>query len=221
MEFNLPMAFVDTIPVIIYFIANLKMLKCCYNKMSMAQFSLVSCGTIMLFCGATCKIIWKFLYALKICNYTTLSECFFPMQSFAFFMLAFSLSGMLRNSKKEKNITLYSAVPVVTTHMPFIMVTFLSTIYMTAELIRISLKLNKKAIWFIVLYFAGTVGQAGISSMTNNMAVENAAMFHWIAEGVHILTQTMFLITAIIFEKSGFAEKDCFKKIEECAGNEV
>lgn len=213
MEFNLPMAFVDTIPVIIYFIANLKMLKCCYNKMTMAQFSMFSCGTIMLFCGALCKIIWKFLYALKICNYLTLSECFFPMQSFSFLLLAISLSGMIKKCSKEKRTEVYSVIPVVDTHMPFIAITFLSTMYMCVQLARISLKLNKKAVVFVILFFVGTVGQAGVSSITNNMPVENAATFHWIAEGIHILTQAMFLITAIILEKSGFADEDCLKRI--------
>lgn len=208
MEFNLPMAFVDIIPVIIYFIGNVKMLKCCYNKMTMAQFSMFSCGTIMLLCGGLCKIIWKFLYVLSICNYTTLSECFFPMQSFAFFLLGFSLSRMLKKKKQENMF--YSAIPIVNSHMPFILITFLVTTYMCIQLIKISWQLNKKAILFIVLFLVGIIGQAWVSSITNSMPVETMATFHWIAEGIHILTQLMFLITAIILEKANFADEDCF-----------
>ncbi len=88
-EFSPVMALVDYVPVILFLSATVILIRDMYNKMSKGAFALFAAGTIDIIAAGFLKATYKLLYALSICDFTRLSDVFFPMQS-----LGFMLSGV-------------------------------------------------------------------------------------------------------------------------------
>lgn len=88
------MAFVDAVPVVVFLVATLTLLKHWKSEKTdndIVSYGFFASGTFMLFGGAILKVAWKTLYALNVCDYYTLSESFFPMQTIGFVL--FNLWG--------------------------------------------------------------------------------------------------------------------------------
>ena len=90
------MAFVDAIPVVVFLFAALTIMKDFgedIKEKSLSNYTLFTARALMLFAGAILKVAWKTMYALNICDYTTFSESFFPMQTLGFCMAAMGVIG--------------------------------------------------------------------------------------------------------------------------------
>ena len=187
-----------------------------YNKLSGAQYAILASGSYMLFFGALCKIIWKFLYALKICDYLTLTECFFPMQSIGFILLGVGMTMALKKQKGNET-TLYSTalvavIPVISTHMPFLLVTLLAMTYVHIIICVYAIKLkNKIVILFVILSYIGMLCNCFVGVATNK-GVDNVALYHWIAELSHIFAEVFLLMSVRSLVKKGLNDADCFNK---------
>ena len=189
-KISVPMAMIDLIPVILFFIATLFQMKVLYPRMTPGQYAMYSTGAIMLFIGGILKVIWKFLYALSVCDYQLLSEQFFPMQGFSFVLMAVALISTL--SRKDKKDTLFEAspaVPLVTTHIPFLIMTFFGTTAWHIALLRVGFLTKKKSMIFFILSYIASMAQVVLASK-----FDDSPSMHWTAEFTNILAQS-FLLT--------------------------
>lgn len=204
---TIPMLILDAIPVAMFFYATIILMKDLYNKMNKVQYALLSTGSIMLFFGAIMKLMWKLLYALEICDFTVLSEAFFPLQAVGFLFISISLIGMLSSKKKKKskenNVNAIATIPVVTTHMPFLLVTLLGMTTTHVCLAVIAVKMKKK---LMVLAFVGSfifmLAECIVGSMFNG-----TASMHWIAEVIHLVAEICLLAGVLGLHKANLADE--------------
>ena len=56
---SIPMAIVDLIPVVLFFMAALLLLKDLYNKLYKGAYALLATGSIMVLTGGIFKALWK------------------------------------------------------------------------------------------------------------------------------------------------------------------
>ncbi len=215
-EISVVMGIVDVVPVVIFLIANLKLMGALHNKLSYNKYAMLSAGAYMLFFGGICKILWKFLYAFKVCDYVTLTECFFPMQSIGFILLCVGVGSAVFAKKLPKNETVVlgaaAAIPVVTTHMPFLLITLLAMTCFNVILVIGNIKLkNLRGVLWLVLSYIGMLCNCFIGVMANG-SDEAVAIYHWIAEFSHIFAEVFLLICVIDMIKHGLKDKNAFVK---------
>ncbi|MBR5669246.1 MAG: hypothetical protein IKX15_06500, partial [Spirochaetales bacterium] len=91
---TVPMAIVDFIPVVLFFIAAVILQRDLYNKLVKGAFALLAAGSIMVFIGGFYKALWKFLIALNICNFEALNTALFPMQGPGFVLVFLGLTAL-------------------------------------------------------------------------------------------------------------------------------
>lgn len=214
-EISVVMGIVDIIPVVIFLIANLKLMDALHNKLAYNKYAILASGAYMLFFGGICKILWKFLYAFKVCDYVTLTECFFPMQSIGFILLCVGVgSAVFAKKLPSGGATLLSvaAIPVVTSHMPFLLITLIAMTCFNVILVIGNIKLkNPKGILWLVLSYIGMLCNCFIGVMANG-SDEAVAIFHWIAELSHIFAEVFLLICVLDMIKHGLKDKNAFVK---------
>lgn len=216
-EISVIMGIVDIIPVVIFLIANLKLMDALKNKLSSNKYALLASGVYMLFFGGVCKIIWKFLYAFKVCDYTTLSECFFPMQSIGFILMCVGVgSAVFAKKLPDNNVTLMAStaalIPVMSSHMPFLLITLIAmtVLYVFIGIGTIKLK-NAKAISFLILSYGGFLINCFVGTASNNSDTI-VAVYHWIAEFANIFAETFLLICVNSMIAHGLKDKHAFVK---------
>lgn len=218
-EISIVMGIVDIIPVVIFLIANLKLMEALHNKLSYKKYAILASGAYMLFFGGICKILWKFLYAFKLCDYVTLTECFFPMQSIGFILLCVGVGSAVFAKKLPSGGTALlsvgaAVIPVVTSHMPFLLITLIAMTCFNVILAIGSIKLkNAKAVLWIVLSYVGMLCNCFIGVMANG-SDEAVAIYHWIAELSHIFAEVFLLVCVLDLIKHGLKEKNAFVKAE-------
>lgn len=201
---TVPMAIVDFIPVVMFFLAACLLLKDLYNKMTKGAYALLATGSIMVLIGGFYKALWKILYALCICDYPLLSESFFPIQGTGFLLVFLALIGMFTPQNK-KNVTLHSAaVPVLTSSMPFVILQIIGCAGMQWTMFGISLKMKKKnaAVCFVVAFiFMLAMGYLSAK-------FDDTPGMHWVAQLTNTVSQGSLLLGTWILHKAGLAEKN-------------
>ena len=215
-EISIIMGIVDIVPVVLFLITNLKLMEALHNKLTYSKYAILASGAYMLFFGGICKILWKFLYAFKVCDYVTLTECFFPMQSIGFILLCVGVgSAIFAKKLPSGEVALLSAavaIPVVTTHMPFLLITLLAMTTFNVILAIGTVKLNNyRGILWIVLSYIGMLCNCFIGVMANG-SDEAVAIYHWIAEFSHIFAEIFLLVCVIDMIKHGLKDKNAFVK---------
>ncbi len=103
-EFSLAMSLLDYIPVFLFTAAVVILIRSLYNKMSKGAFALFAAGTVDVIAAGFLKASYKLLYALGICDFTSLSSLFFPMQALGFMLAGLGLSALIlhRQTEREK-----------------------------------------------------------------------------------------------------------------------
>ena len=94
-DFSVSMALVDFIPVILFGVAAVLLMRDLYNKMSKGSFALFAAGTIDIFCAGALKATYKLLYAAGVCDFEALNAMFFPVQSIGFLLAGVGLVALL------------------------------------------------------------------------------------------------------------------------------
>lgn len=201
MEFTVPMALADFVPVFLFLVASIILQRDLYNKMSKGAFALFSAGTINIFVAGFLKALYKLLYAANVCNFEKLNVMFFPSQSLGFALAALGLVAMLFHKQGEGKS--YSVAPAVYSGTGIfigMMVVGLGT--MDAVLAVLAKKLNKKsamivfAVSFICSLCMGYLGTRDFSK----------AIFNWIGELVNIGAMLTFLIGTLMLHKAGLKD---------------
>ena len=215
------MAFVDAIPVFIFLAAALILIKDFENSKG---YEFIMAGTFMLFGGAILKVAWKTMYALDLCDYYTLSESFFPMQTIGFVLMSIGISyevvklpkvfsimfssfvlaafiGLVivfTNSAKKDFVRTGTEVLPYESHMPFLLCTFVGFMVMQVLLIRLAIKRNTKltCIAFIISAMF-MIAEAVVGSMFNG-----SSDMHWVAQYIHIAAEIGLFFGALFVHKA-------------------
>ncbi len=200
-DFSISMAFVDYIPVVLFAIASVILLRDLYNKMSKGAFALFSAGVINVTLAGGLKATWKLLYAMGVCDFQALDKMFFPVQSIGFLLAGVGILAMLvfRQTKAK----LLAAVPPVfsgTFLFVGIMVAGLGIMY--TVLCILSAKLKKP--WLIAVFAVSFICSLGMGYLSSKDFAE--AAMNWIAEGVNVVGQGTLLWGVCMMHRSGLAE---------------
>lgn len=202
MEFSVPMALVDYIPVICFAVAAAMLIKMLYNKMTPLAFALFAAGCIDIVCAGALKATYKLLYAANVCDFQSLNAMFFPVQSIGFLLAGVGALLMICQ-KKGKGALLGAAVPAVykgTFVFVGLMVAGLGVL--DTVLCILCTKLKKK--WLIAIFVLSFVCSLAMGYLSSQDFAQ--ASMNWIAEAVNVVGQGSLLYGVIMLKKSGLEE---------------
>ncbi len=193
---SVPMAVVDFIPVVLFFITAIILQRDLYNKTSKGAFALLAAGSIMVFLGGGFKATWKLLYALNICDFDALNKAMFPMQGSGFLLF---FVGLLRAKDRRQDAAVLAVPAVYTSNLIFIIMQTVGLAGSQAVLAIRAARMKKGnavicfAISFIFMLAMGYLGSRFDSSSRMN----------WIAQLTNIVSQGALLTGVIILHKAG------------------
>ena len=197
-EYSVVMALVDFIPVIFFCSGSIILQRLMYDRMSKGQFALFAAGTVDITMAGVCKALYKLLYGAGVCDFTSLNNVFFPVQSFGFLLAGLGVLLMVLN-KPDKFMTRSVAVAPAVFSGTFFFVTLMClglgcmNIGLSVQAARDG---KKKTIPFFIVAFICSLCMGYLSGKDFDKAV-----FNWIGEFVNIIGQGCFLAAAILYKK--------------------
>ncbi len=228
-EFSVVMSLVDYIPVALFTVAAVILMRDLYNKMSKGAFALFGAGTIDVVCAGFLKATYKLLYALGVCDFEPLSNVFFPMQSLGFMLAGIGMLALLCHKQtttvqepKKLNktpiivalIVILILVIVILCHgnstsgvapayfsgtFVFVFLMILGLGFMDVGLCVMSKKLGKAAL--IALFVVSFFLSLCMGYLSSRDF--NGALMNWIAELVNTIGQAALLLGAVLLHKNG------------------
>lgn len=231
-EFSVVMSLVDYIPVALFTVAAVMLMRDLYNKMSKGAFALFGAGTIDVVCAGFLKATYKLLYALGVCDFEPLSNVFFPMQSLGFMLAGIGMLALLchkqtttkQEAKKHNKtpiiillvvililviVTLCHGNPtagVAPTYFSgtfvFVTLMILGLGFMDVGLCILSKKLGKPAL--IALFVVSFFLSLCMGYLSSRDF--NGALMNWIAEFVNTIGQGILLLGSVLLHKNGLDE---------------
>ena len=203
---TVPMALVDYIPVCCFLIASIVLQRTLYAEMSKGAFALFAAGTIMVFVAGFFKATWKLLYAFGICDFQALNQSFFPMQSTGFLLAGLgcvALAFFRQQADGGQNVLAGAAAPAAFKGtFVFVAAMVAGVALMDFSLAKIARKRGAAlAATLFAVSFVFALGMGYLSSKD----FANPAM-NWIAEGVNVCGQAIFLVASIILARKGAAK---------------
>ncbi len=204
MDFSVPMAIVDYIPVFLFAWGALILGKCLANDMGKMEFAFFSAGSFDVFLAGFLKATWKLLYALGVCDFEKLNAMFFPLQTLGFVFIAIGICSYVFKTKKKK--ALYAAAPVVPAvysgTMLFVVLMILGVFGMDMALCTLAVKLKKPLAFVLTcISFVFILGMGYLSSKDFSQSYMN-----WAAEGVNTVGQLCFLLSVLMLKKAGLGK---------------
>lgn len=196
------MALVDLIPVALFFMAALILLKDLYHKLYKGAYALLATGSIMVLTGGIFKALWKILVALQICDFRALDISFFPLSGVGFMLVFLSLIGSLK--KHENAVYAAAAVPEFTSNMPFVGLQVIGCAGMQLMLVLMAKKLKAyKAILFFAIAFITMLGMGYLSAK-----FDDSSDMHWMAQVTNIISNLALYIGVLILHIYGLGETE-------------
>lgn len=200
MNYTIPMALADFVPVLFFFAATFLFRRDLYNKMSPTAFSLYAAGTLDVAFAGALKALYKLLYAAGLCDFQSLSNLFFPLQSLGFLLAGIGL--LLMFGKKRKSAALAVAPPFLSGTFLFVGLMVAGLGLLTYGYSVLAAKLGKKKLWILfVITLVCCMGMGYLSSQDFAQASMN-----WIAEAINVAGQGTLLAGAIILHRAGLRE---------------
>ncbi len=201
-DFSVSMALVDYIPVILFTIGSIILMRDLYNKMSKGAFALFSAGVIDVTLSGALKATWKLLYAAGVCDFERLNNMFFPVQSIGFLLAGLGILAMLTHKQTKKAAALAVVPPVYSGTFIFIILMISGLGMMQASLCVLAKKMKKSSL--IVIFIISFICSLGMGYLSTKDFAQ--ASMNWIAEGVNLVGQLTSLIGIISLHKSGLAD---------------
>ena len=190
MEFSVPMALADFVPVVLFLIGAILLQRELYPRLGKGQFALFAAGTINVFCAGALKAVYKLLYALGVCDFTKLNEVFFPVQSIGFLLAGLAMAAFLFYKPKKTTICGVAAAPAVYSG---------TALFVSLMVVALAVRAKKRGIVvLLVVSFVCSLCMGYLSSRDFS-----ASAMNWIAEGVNIVGQGTFLAAAVLLRKAG------------------
>lgn len=196
---NILMAIVDYVPVGLFLIGSILLMRKLYPYMSKGAFAIFSAGNIFVFVAGLLKATWKLLYYANICDFQALTQSFFPMQTIGFLLSATGIVAMLCYKQGEDTKKLF-AVPVISSSMPFVILMVLGVGVLYSSLAYISIK--KKKPYCVVCFILALIFILAMGYLSSRDFTQ--AIYNWIAQFVNIIGQGLFLLGSYLL----FKDKD-------------
>ena len=221
-NYSVGMALLDMVPVILFFISGVFLLKDMYNKLVKGNYALLATGTIMVFCAGLFKAIYKSLVALNVCDWVALNAAFFPLQATGFLLLGGAMVGIFYSKRQENEpktmaILPFSLLPLLfaevapfTSSMPFVVIQIIGATVFYAMVFLIALKMKViPAYILVVVAFVTMLGMGYLSTKASDGG-DNTKMWNWIAEAVNTISQGSLLAAVILLHRKGLANEDAY-----------
>lgn len=218
-DFSIPMAILDMIPVILFFISGLILLNDLYNKLVKGNYALLATGVSMIFLAGVLKATHKILAGAGICDFTALNKSFFPMQSFGFVFLGVALVGLFYTRKQYEEKTAvfipFLFIPFLTelteynNTMLFVIIQVIGATVFYIMICYIGYKMH--SISSIILGIIAFVTMLGMGFLSSKFSQGDLAKWNWIAEIVNLVSQASLLASIFILHKKGL-NQFIFKK---------
>ena len=196
---SVPMAIVDFIPVALFFVSTIILMRDLYHMMSKGAFALMAGGFIVVFMAGVFKATWKLLYALNVCDFAALNSAFFPMQSTGFVLAAIGLLALVAFPKQGKKTLAVAAPAVFSGTMIFVVLLILGTAGVSAALSVIAGKMKRKR--YIVLFVLYLVLMLTMGYLSSRDFAD--PKMNWIGEGVNIIGQLLLFFGVLGLDKAG------------------
>ena len=204
------LAIVDYIPVILFALTGILIMRDLYNKLSKGAFALVAAGVIMVLVAGVYKATWKLFYTLGVCDLYLLNDAFLPIQAAGFLLLGIGLiAGTCFPQGKDK---MYAAAPLAAVPqqergaMVFIVFMVLGYLGFCGSMTRIAAKMKKKGA--VVLYILSFILLMGMGYLGSREGKALDPKANWIEEGVSICAQLSLLLATWNLHKSGLAQRE-------------
>ncbi len=198
---TVPMAIMDFIPVVLFFIAAVILQRDLYNKLVKGAFALLAAGSILVLLGGFYKALWKILYALNVCNFEALDISFFPIQAPGFLLVFLGLTALKK--KDFGSPTALAVAPVVyRSNLIFIIMQVVGFGGIQYCMVRVALLMKKRfAAVLFVLSFIFILGMGYLGAK-----FDDSSSMHWLAQATNVLSQGCFMWGTLILHKAGLAK---------------
>ncbi len=189
--FTVPMALADFVPVFLFGISALLLMRDLNNKMSKGTSSCLYVGSCVAFLAGFIKALYKLLIALGVGDYPMLNTLFLPLQSSGLLLTGLSIVLMLAMRKK---VTLMAPLAA-----GFVGMMVIGLGGMCAGLSAVAVKMKRKALIpvFILCFFC-YMGMGYLAAKKDGSSAMN-----WIEQGVNTLGQILLLIGVSSLHKAG------------------
>lgn len=203
------LALTDFIPVILFALSGVLLMRDLYNKLSKGAFALMAAGVIMVLVAGIYKASWKLVYALGVADLYLLNDAFLPIQAAGFLILGIGLAAgtfFPQGKGKAFAVAPVAAVPVQERGaMIFIVFIILGYFGFCGSMVRVSVRMKK---WgAMVLYILSFFLLLGMGYLGSREFGNNATM-NWVEEGINICAQICILLATWILHKSGLAARE-------------
>ena len=163
--YSVPMALIDFIPVLLFGAAAVLLQRDLYSKMVKGAYALFAAGTIDVFMAGFLKALYKFLYALGVCDFQPLTQMFFPVQALGFLMAGYGALYIGTQKGKQEKVLAAAALPVYKGTMIFVGLMVAGLGMMNYGLIRPARKLKKPlAVVLLIVSFVCILGMGYLST---------------------------------------------------------
>ena len=213
----------DLIPIALFMVGAVVLLRCLYNKMVKGNYALLAAGSIMVFAAGFLKAMQKFIIGVSGYNYNILDRQFTSTQSIGFALMFVALIGMFTSyNKKYTKVSISVLVPLIaivtfaeaeapvlkefTDTMPFIVLMIIGAAGTLVMMMIISIK--RKDILSAVLFGLAIVFMVGMGYLSTKASWVG----NWIAISVNIVYQGLFMIACLRLQKKGFGAEDSLQK---------
>lgn len=192
--FTVPMALADFVPVILFGISAVLLMRGLYNKMSKGTSACLGVGSCVAFLAGFLKALYKLLIALGVGAFEVLNDIFLPLQSSGLLLTGLAIVLMLALRKKAALMAPLTG--------GFIGMMVLGLGGMCAGLSVIAARMKKKALIAVfVLCFFCYMGMGYLAAKKDGSAASN-----WIEQGVNTLGQILLLLGVSTLDKAGLRE---------------
>ena len=192
--FTVPMALADFVPVILFGISAMLLMRGLYNKMSKGTSACLGVGSCVAFLAGFLKALYKLLIALGVGAFEVLNDIFLPLQSSGLLLTGLAIVLMLALRKKAALMAPLTG--------GFIGMMVLGLGGMCAGMSVIAAKMKKKALIAVfVLCFFCYMGMGYLAAKKDGSAASN-----WIEQGVNTLGQILLLLGVSTLDKAGLRE---------------
>ena len=192
--FTVPMALADFIPVVLFGISAVLLIRDLNNKMTRGSFACLVVGGIVGFLAGFLKALYKLLIALRIGAFPLLNDVFLPLQSSGLLLTGLAIVLMLALRKKAALMAPLTG--------GFIGMMVLGLGCMCAGLGAVAAKMKKKLLIpvFILCFFC-YMGMGYLAAKKDGSAAMN-----WVEQGVNTLGQILLLCGVGTLHRSGLRE---------------
>ena len=220
----------DLVPVILFMLGSVILLKTLYDKMVKGCYCLLCAGSVMVFSGGVLKAFHKIIMGIFRVDYVILDKQFTTTQSIGFLLLFLALLGMFTSyntnhiSKTTKlgalSLPLFifltdeikygdSGLPAFNNLWPFLSIMILGAAGFLVMLVIISIKMKCKV--ETILFILAIVFMVGMGYLSTKRGYDGA----WYQISCNLCYQGVYLAGCLLLKKHGLKEVDLFTKKEK------